>query len=63
MKPLNFPLTLKRQGGNLLLEGHFTMQRTDYGVGSGQWSNGKTIALKVKVEFSITLTKDHAGKA
>lgn len=60
---LNFPLTVTRQGGNLILNGHFTLQRNDFEIGSGQWSSGKTIALKVEVKFSVTLKEDHAGQA
>ncbi len=59
---LNFPLTMAQQDGHIILKGHFTLQRNDFGIGSGQWSSGKTIALKVEVKFSITLTKDHAGQ-
>jgi len=60
---LNFPLTMTTQGASLILKGHFTLQRNDFDIGSGQWSSGKTIALKVEVKFSVTLTKDHAGQA
>ncbi len=62
-KSLNFPLEITHQGNNLVLTGHFTLQRDDFGIGTGQWSSGKTIALKVEVKFSITLARDHAGQA
>lgn len=62
-RKLDFPLTITRQGNNLVLKGQFTLQRSDFAIGSGQWSSGKTIALKVEVKFSITLTEDHAGQA
>ena len=61
-RSLNFPLSIARQGGNLVLKGHFPLQRGDFGIGAGQWRSGKTIALKVEVKFSITLAKDHAGQ-
>jgi len=61
-KALNFPLSLTHQGDHPILAGHFEMQRNDFGIGTGQWSNGKTIAFTVKVEFSITLTQDDAGQ-
>ena len=59
---VDFPLTVTRKDNDLILKGHFTLQRNDFGIGSGQWSSGKTIAFKVEVKFSIILTKDHAGQ-
>ena len=61
-KALDFPLSIKRQGGHEVLSGQFEMQRNDFGIGSGQWNSGKTIAFTVKVKFSITLAKGDAGQ-
>ena len=61
-KTLDFPLSVTQQGSHLILKGHFEMQRNDFGIGSGQWSSGKTIAFKVQVKYSITLAKDNAGQ-
>lgn len=59
-KALRFPLTITPQGKNLLLKGHFTLQRNDFGIGTGQWSSGKTIAHTVKVKFSVVIAPGHA---
>ena len=60
-RPLRFPLTITPQGKNLLLKGQFTLQRNDFGIGTGQWSSGKTIAHTVTVKFSVVIAPGHAG--
>lgn len=52
---VTFPLTLKREGGRLLLRGRFELDRRDFDIGSGQWKSGALIARRVAVQFSVPL--------
>lgn len=54
-RKIDFPLTISRKGGHLLLQGHLNLDRLDFGIGSGAWANGKTIATDVAVTFVVTL--------
>lgn len=54
-KKISFPLKLERQGRRLRLQGHVLLDRTDFGIGSGQWHSGSMIAIPVTVQFSILL--------
>lgn len=60
-KKLVLPLALKRDNGQLQLQGSFTLDRNDFGIGSGQWRSGSMIATAVHVNFSIRLAPDHPG--
>lgn len=54
-QPLSFPLQVRRKGDGLLLEGHFDLRRTDFGIGAGQWRSGKVVARDVQVRFSVLM--------
>ncbi|MGA7966730.1 MAG: YceI family protein [Gammaproteobacteria bacterium] len=60
-KKLSLPLTLRHEKGQLQLEGNFTLDRNDFGIGSGQWRSGSMIAPKVRVNFSIRLAPGNSG--
>lgn len=60
-KTLAFPLTLEHGKDGLRLQGDFTLDRTDFGIGSGQWKSGSMIATRVHVHFSVLLARDPAG--
>lgn len=60
-KTLSLPLTLTRQKDQLLLQGNFTLDRTDFGIGTGQWKSGSMIATEVHVHFSILLAPGESG--
>lgn len=60
-RPLSFPLNLSKDGADLRLQGEFTLDRTDFAIGSGQWKSGSMIATEVHVHFSILLVPGHAG--
>jgi len=40
-----------------IVKGTTTIQRTAFGVGQGQWADTKTIKDDVKVDFTVTATK------
>lgn len=52
---LSFPMKLERQGDRLTLAGSLTLDRRDFGVGSGQWSKNSPIATAVTIDFEVTL--------
>jgi polyisoprenoid-binding protein YceI len=54
--PVSLPITLNPDGGNWQLTGTFTINRLDYAIGTGQWSDTGTLANKVEVKFSFHLT-------
>lgn len=58
---LAFPLALSRGKHGLRLQGEFTLDRTAFGIGSGQWESGSMIATRVHVHFSIVLAPDGSG--
>jgi len=60
-KKLSLPLTVSRQNNELSLQGNFTLDRTDFGIGTGQWQSGSMIATEVHVHFSIMLAPGEAG--
>lgn len=60
-RALSFPVRITSKGKNLLLEGQFTLQRSDFGIGTGQWSSGDTIAEQVEVRFSVLMAPGTAG--
>ena len=60
-KTLSLPLTLTRQHAELRLQGNFTLDRTDFGIGTGQWQSGSMIATEVHVHFSILMAPGEAG--
>jgi len=60
-KKLSLPITLTRQHDDLRLQGDFTLNRTDFGIGTGQWKSGSMIATEVHVHFSILLVPGEPG--
>ena len=38
------------------MTGEFSLRRTDFGVGSGEWSTGDSIGLEVRLAFDIPLS-------
>lgn len=55
-KPVNLPFTLKPEGPATKAEGSLTLDRSDYGVGQGEWKDGKWIDLNVTVKYVIYAT-------
>lgn len=40
------------------MQGRFSLQRTDFGVGTGEWSTDDTIGLDVGLEFDVKLERN-----
>jgi len=53
---LDVPFGLQREGGKPIVSGTLTLNRLDYGVGTGEWSNTKWLSGEVSVEFKAALT-------
>ena len=40
-----------------VVSGSFTLDRLDYGIGTGEWSDTRWLGAEVKVEFSAALLR------
>lgn len=52
-KDISVPFTAKPSGKDTLLEGGFTINRKDFGVGEGAWDDPETVAYDVQVKFKF----------
>ncbi len=50
------PVSYQAQGARGLLSGEFTFNRTDFGVGEGEWADTSVVANPVRVRFRFSLT-------
>ena len=55
-RALVVPLNYQAQGARGVLSGEFTFNRTDFGVGEGEWSDTGTVADPIRVRFRFSLT-------
>lgn len=53
---LDVPFRLQEQGGKPVVSGALTLNRLDYDVGTGEWSNTKWLGAEVRVDFGATLS-------
>lgn len=57
--PLSFPITLDiDEKGEAHAVGEFDLNRLDYNVGVGSWTNPDWVGLNVKVKFDINASKN-----
>ena len=56
-RPLDAPFRLQREGGDVVISGALTLNRLDYGIGTGDWSNTKWLGAEVKVAFRAALAQ------
>jgi polyisoprenoid-binding protein YceI len=40
------------------MEGELNVERLQFGIGTGEWADGKTIGLGVRVKFNVRLRKE-----
>jgi polyisoprenoid-binding protein YceI len=52
---LDIPFSLQREGGNPMVSGTLTLNRLEYGIGTGEWSNTKWLSGDVNVQFQAML--------
>lgn len=54
-KSVEVPFEWQRDGNSASMQGTFALRRTDFDVGSGEWSTGDAIGLDVVVTFDVEL--------
>jgi polyisoprenoid-binding protein YceI len=60
-RPLDAAFRVQRDGGNVVLSGTLTLNRLDYAVGTGDWSNTQWLGAEVKVAFRAALAQAASG--
>ena len=53
---ITLPFTLNEQGNGVVAAGSVTIDRTDYGIGQGDFVSGSTVGLDVTISIDITAT-------
>lgn len=56
-RPVTLPFTLAISGNTAQMTGALTLNRSAFGVGTGQWASEKTIATAVQVTINLTATR------
>jgi cytochrome b561 len=56
-RPVDVPFTWAPAGGAATMEGEFTVQRSAFGIGTGEWVDTNVIGPDVKVKFRVRLRK------
>jgi len=52
-RTITAPLTFRTEGALGIFEGHFTLNRLDYGIGVGAWSDVSMVANEVQIKFHL----------
>jgi polyisoprenoid-binding protein YceI len=47
---------MQREGDNPIVSGTLTLNRLEYGIGIGEWSNTKWLSGEVNVQFRAMLS-------
>jgi len=50
-------LRSQQTGGKMSISGSFTIDRLQYGIGTGDWTNTKWLGAEVKLDINATLTR------
>jgi polyisoprenoid-binding protein YceI len=53
-RPVTVPMTIDIAGDTVHLRGQLQINRTDFGIGQGTWSNPDWVGLQVNVSFDFT---------
>jgi len=53
---LDVSFSLQREGNNPIVSGTLTLNRLEYDIGTGDWSNTKWLGGEVNVQFRATLS-------
>ncbi len=56
-KPVAVPFTWSRADDGAKMAGDFVVRRTDFNVGSGEWSSDESIGLDVRLSFEVGLKR------
>ena len=58
---LDVPFSLRREGDQQVVSGTLTLNRLDFGIGTGEWSNTNWLGAEVRVDFKATLAAPAAS--
>jgi len=58
-KPIVLPFTLAISGDTARMNGAVALNRTDFGIGQGQWKTGDVVATQVTVTIALTAHRAH----
>jgi len=50
---VSVPFVWHRSGNQARMQGEFTLQRTDFGIGMGEWAAGDTIGIATHLVFDV----------
>lgn len=50
---VSFPMTLKKDGGNLVFDGALPIKRLAFKIGEGQWRDTNAVADEVVIKFHV----------
>lgn len=53
--PVTVPFTWAQGNNSARMQGALTLNRTDFGVGTGEWSSGESVGLRTELEFDVVL--------
>jgi polyisoprenoid-binding protein YceI len=56
-REVNVLLHTRRKGDKMNLSGSFTLDRLQYGIGMGDWTNTKWLGAEVKLDIDATLSR------
>lgn len=54
-RPVTVPFTWERSGESATMQGELELRRTDFDVGTGEWSTEESIGLDVRLAFEVPL--------
>ena len=57
-KELEVPFAWQESANAATMEGELNVERLQFGIGTGEWANGNTIGLGVRVKFNVRLRKE-----
>lgn len=55
-RDVTLAFALRQEGGNLVAEGSYPLQRLDFKIGEGAWADTDTVANEVQVRFRVVLS-------
>jgi len=56
-QPIDVPFTWNDAGTRARMQGEFVVKRTNFNIGTGEWSAGNVIGTDVKVGFTVELRR------
>ncbi|QID17984.1 YceI family protein [Nitrogeniibacter mangrovi] len=52
-RPITVPVSVATDAGHAVFDGHFTINRTDFGIGAGMWAADDVVAHDVTISFHL----------